>query len=289
MNDKEIDYQRRLETVSGVFDKQLFFIIGLTRSGTVWLQQAIDAHPDVSCRGEGHFADVLFPAMAGALATYNKRMIKNGEQLEAAGLGATVGARAAYTKGDVSVLLATAMSLILTRWSGAKDVKCIGERTSEYSRSLGDLMHVLPNAKIVNVIRDGRDEAVSVYDYNIRINASGFLSRFEDFAAFAGHFAGNWTRDVGDARYFGHKNPDNYIELRSEELHTEAVPDVARLCRFLGLDDSDEVVDVCVEAGRRATLPDGVIGQWRDRFDDAATASFMRQAGELLKLLDYEG
>jgi len=289
MSDKEIDYQRRLETVSGIFDKQLFFVVGLTRSGTVWLQQAIDAHPEVSCRGEGHFADVLFPAMADALLTYNKRMARTGKQLEAAGLGSTVGARAGYTNDDVSVLLATAMALTLTRWSGGADVKCIGERTSEYSRSLKDLLHVLPNAKIVNVIRDGRDEAVSVYDYNIRIDASGFISRFEDFAAFAGHFAGNWNRDVGDARYFGRSHPDNYIELRSEELHTEAAPDVARLCRFLGIDDSDEVVDACVGAGRRAVLPDGVIGQWRDRFDDAASASFLRQAGELLKLLDYEG
>ncbi|MHA1598383.1 MAG: sulfotransferase family protein [Alphaproteobacteria bacterium] len=289
MSDKEIDYQRVLETVSGVFDKQLFFIIGLTRSGTVWLQKAIDAHWQVSCRGEGHFADVMFPQMANAVAAYNKNMSKRRKQLEAAGLGSTAGVRAGLTNNDVSVLLATAMALTLSRWSGDKKVKCIGERTSEYSRVLKDLKHVLPNAKIVNVIRDGRDEAVSVYDYNIRIDASGFLSRFEDFAAFAGHFASNWTRDVGDARYFGRANPDNYIEIRSEELHTDAEPEMARLFRFLSIDDGDAAIDTCVEAGRRATLPDGVIGQWRDRFDDAAAASFLRQSGELLKLLDYEG
>ena len=289
MSDNEIDYQQVLETASGVFDKKLFFITGLTRSGTIWLQKAINAHSQVSCRGEAHFADILFPALGNAATTYNKRVVRIGKQLEASGLGDSAGAQLGLTNNDVSTLMATAMSLVMSRWNGSKNVTCIGERTTEYGHMLKDLAHVLPQAKIVNVIRDGRDEAVSVYDYNIRINASGFLSKFEDFAAFAGHFAGNWNRDVGAARYYARNNPDNYMEIRSEELHTEAAHDLARLCRFLGNDDSDDMVSSCVDAGRRAALPDGVIGQWRDRFDDAATKAFMRQSGELLKLLEYEG
>ena len=35
--------------------KQLFFVGGAPRSGTTWLQQLLNAHPDCSCRGEGLF------------------------------------------------------------------------------------------------------------------------------------------------------------------------------------------------------------------------------------------
>jgi len=33
----------------------LFFVLGLPKSGTTWLQHLLNSHPNVSCRGEGKF------------------------------------------------------------------------------------------------------------------------------------------------------------------------------------------------------------------------------------------
>ena len=39
--------------------KQIFFVGGVMKSGTTCLQLLLNAHPEVSCHGEGHFPDYL--------------------------------------------------------------------------------------------------------------------------------------------------------------------------------------------------------------------------------------
>jgi hypothetical protein len=289
MNNTTTDYRRTLIGLSQILDKKHFFIVGLTRPGTAWLQHAINAHPDALCKGEGHFTNALFPLLGKAFADYNKHMLNDAARMEAAGMGAAnIAPSAAYSNDEVRFLMASAAALTMNRWVGDEDVSCIGEKTPEHALNLAGLTEVFPDAYIVHVIRDGRDEAVSVYDYNFRVNPEGFAKRFPDFPTFAEFFAGNWTKAVGQARYFGRSHGEKYMEIRSEDLHTEAAPDVERLCRFLNIDDSPDTVSHLVEAGRAIAFPDGAIGQWQDRFDDHTAVSFNRQAGELLKLLDYD-
>jgi len=288
MSNTTTDYRRTLIALSKVFDKKHFFVVGLTRPGTAWLQHAINAHPDASCKGEGHFTNALFPLLGKAFAEYNQHMLGDQTRMEAAGIGTTkLGPSAAYSNDEVRFMLATAAALTMDRWAGDEDVSCIGEKTPEHALNLEGLTEIFPDAHIVHVIRDGRDEAVSVFDYNMRVNPEGFQGRFPDFPAFAEFFAGNWIKAVGSARYFGRSHGEKYMEIRSEDLHTEASPDMERLCRFLSIDDSPETVSHLVEAGRKVAFPDGVINQWQDRFDEQTTVVFNRQAGELLKLLDY--
>lgn len=288
MGNSVTDYRRNLIRLSKVLEKKRFFIVGLTRPGTIWLQHAINAHPDACCKGEGHYTNALFPLLGKAYADYNKHILTDKARMEAAGISAAnPGRTAAFSNDDVRFLMAIAAGLTLDRWVGEDDVACIGEKTPEHALNLESLTEIFPDALIIHVIRDGRDEAVSVYDYNLRLNPEGFTRKYENLSAFAEQFAGNWTRAVGAARYFGRSHGESYLEIRSEDLHTEASPDVEKLCRFLGIDDDPEVVAECVEAGRKIAFADGVIGQWKDRFDDKTKVAFNRQAGELLKLLEY--
>jgi len=284
------DLQHRLRRVAGLLDKQLFFIVGLSRAGTVWLQYAIDAHPEARCRSEGHFTDHLFPLLGKSFIAYNRTMAREKKLLDAAGIGASIPGRLpGFSNADVSFLMAISAATILAQSGGETEaIRCIGEKTPEHALGLDDLKRILPQAKIIHVIRDGRDEAVSVFDYNLRVSGERFSRKYPNFGDFCGEFAANWTRLVGAARYFGRHNKDSYIEVRSEDLHTEAGTDIARVCRFLGIDDEDDAVGECVAAGRRIAFPDGIIGQWRERFDADASRDFNRHAGELLKLLDYD-
>ncbi len=278
-----------LNRLADVFDRRIFFIVGLTRPGTAWLQHAIDAHPYAACRGEGHFTDSLLPLMGRAFVDYNRAMQELSASMSAADIAAShLGRSAGFSNNDVSFMMATAIALSLAKQAGDGDFQAIGEKTPEHAMAIDDLAAVLSDAYFVHVIRDGRDEAVSVYDYNLRAGNDAFINKYSSIADFAQHFGRNWTRAVGTARQFGRRHPDRYLEIRSEDLLTEPATDLGRLCRFLGLDDGDDMVAHCAAAGRRATVADGVIGQWRDRFDDNAETAFMRSGGELLKLLDYE-
>jgi len=284
-----MDHQQTLNRLARVFDRRIFFVVGLTRPGTAWLQHAIDAHPDASCRGEGHFTDSLLPLMGRAFIDYNRAMQGLQASMSAADIAAShLGRAAGFSNNDVSFLMATAVALSLAKQVGDDDVLAIGEKTPEHALAIDDLAAVLPNAHFVHVIRDGRDEAVSVYDYNLRAGNDAFINRYSGLGDFAQNFGRNWSRAVGAARLFGRNNPERYLEIRSEDLLTEPTTDIARLCRFLEIDDGDDVVSHCAVAGGRATVADGVIGQWRDRFEDDAKAAFARSGGELLKLLEYE-
>jgi len=82
MNNTTTDYRRTLIGLSQILDKKHFFIVGLTRPGTAWLQHAINAHPDALCKGEGHFTNALFPLLGKAFADYNKHMLDDQARLK---------------------------------------------------------------------------------------------------------------------------------------------------------------------------------------------------------------
>lgn len=280
-----VDYRQVQERLGRIFERDIFFIVGLTRSGANWLQQALDAHSEVCCKGEGHFTDVLYPLLGRVFEQYNRTSRQVKARLGTAGLG---GDAPAYTQGDLDFALATMIGLSLDRWVGDAQVRCIGEKTPEHAMALDLLDRAVPGAMFIHAIRDGRDEAVAAWDFSMRANRDAFSNRYPSFSVFAEVFAKNWVGSVGKARAFGRANRERYIEVRCEDLYTDPVPVVRDLCRFLGLHDADEEVSRCIARAALAVPADGEIGHWRDRFDDEALRLFRRNAGELLKLLEYE-
>jgi hypothetical protein len=278
------DYRQLHDQLGQVFDKQMFFVTGLTRSGTVWVQKAIDAHPEAACRGEGHFIDMLYPQLKRAIGDYNQQVGVGRGQMEAAGVNSVP---SDFTYQELEYLLATSIGLAFNRWIGDDHVKCVGERTPDYAINMEMLSRVMPNAKFINVIRDGRDEVASAWTFNRRYQGEQFSKRFPEFSDFVDVFANSWAGAVGDARRFGRAHRDIYIDVCYEDLLSDPGPVMRDVCLFLGLYDSDEALDQCIRAGDAGAMPDGSVGSWRDTFDDEAERTFTRYAGELLKLLDY--
>jgi hypothetical protein len=44
-----------MEVAEAAIDRQFFFVIGMPKSGTTWLQLLLDAHPEIQCHGESQF------------------------------------------------------------------------------------------------------------------------------------------------------------------------------------------------------------------------------------------
>src|SRR5580658_10414130 len=65
------DFDSLQRAVAQVRSEQVFFIGGAPKSGTTWLQYLLNAHPEISCGGEGHFPNRLLPMLAKTLQTYN--------------------------------------------------------------------------------------------------------------------------------------------------------------------------------------------------------------------------
>lgn len=280
-----VDYRQVLKQLDRVFSKQIVFIVGATRWGTSWIQQALDAHPEICCKGDGHFADFLFPTTLKLLDRYNAQVELADRRLRASGLP---GGEAGYTFDDVDFLLSTLMGLTFNRWVGDREVKVIAEKTPEHVLSLELLVRAAPGAKVIHVIRDGRDEAYAGWEFNTQTSQGEFQKKFPRFVDFADFFSKNWARSVGSARRYGRAHRQTYFQVVCEELDGDAAAFLRRLFRFLGVRDDIDVAMACVKAARAAVPRDIPKGTWKKHFDEESIRVFRRQAGELLKLIGYE-
>ena len=278
------DFKDIQDQLSDVLSKRIVLITGATRWGTAWVQHLLDAHPEVCAKGEGHFTDILFPKIATAINEYNSECEKVGNRLQLAG---QPGNAAGQTFDDVDYLLKASIGLTFLRWQKDPAVTCIAEKTPEHVLSLDILARLLPEAHVIHVVRDGRDEAVSAWRFNAEISKGAFLGRFPTFNDYADVFAEQWTRSIGAARNFGRKHSDRYLEIRCEDIISDTPHQAGSIFQRAGVQPDFELLRLCMDAAWDEAQVDIQPGIWRSVFDDQSQRIFRRKSGELLKLLGY--
>src|SRR5262249_22809360 len=156
--------ERLNSAVLSLRSKQIFFVGGTMKSGTTWLQLLLNAHPRVSCNGEGHFIDFLAPNLKQAL-DYHRKFIADKNRSIFQEL--KTGSYPALTEEDAFYIIASCVSLFLIRQSSDKQATAIGERTPDNIDNLEMLDLFFPTAKFIQIVRDGRDCAVSGWFHNL--------------------------------------------------------------------------------------------------------------------------
>ncbi len=262
------------------------FLVGATRWGTAWVQQCLDTHPYVCARGEAHLSDILFPAVGEALGNYNKQCDKISNRLRAAGLPANA---AGLEYGDIDHLLRTAVGLMFRRWIAKAETPpaVIVEKTPEHVAALDILGRILPDARVIHIYRDGRDEALASWEFNIGMSRGEFPRTYPTFADYAEVFAGNWNRAIDGARRFRRYRPESCLDVRAEDIVEDPEGVAERLFNFVGVGIDQDWLKACTGTAWDIAPLDLEPGSWQRSFDDAAKGHFNRQAGELLKLLGY--
>lgn len=271
-------------------DATLFFVGGPVKSGTTWLTLLLDAHPDVSCRGEGHFPTLLLPGLNAALDHYDKQVGAYN-----AGLFAEQGGYPTTTPALRAELYRFAIWSLLDQQREGRTVGAIGEKTPRNVEHLATLSALFPEARFVFVERDGRDCLASNWAQQLRTRPDLAQQRFGgDVVQFAQFFAPIWTRFVARGRLFALEHPERALIVRYEDLHADPVPTAARVLDFLGVDPVEAAH--CVEATRFSRLTGrnrgqesdqsffrkGVVGDGARTLPPAAIAAFEAVAGELL-------
>lgn len=158
-----------------------------------------------------------------------------------------------------------------------------GERLPGYCRNLPQLHALFPDAKVVHVIRDGRDVALSMRPWS-STGAGAALAEREPIAAAALW----WRRDIRLGRGDGGMLPrGQYHEVRYEALVAEPQRELRRLTQFLGLPLSG----LRAKAGEGMSLDRAALGEvseWKTRLSDRECELFEAIAGYELGLLGYE-
>jgi hypothetical protein len=224
----------------------LFFIGGPPRSGTTWVQRLADAHPQVSCQGEGLFQrhlsepiDALYQDYARGLAEKNRDLFRD------------TGGYPLPAMTDPDLLTATAVLLALRRQGVAAGVTAVGEKTPENVFLFPRLKRLFPRARFVGVARDPRDVAASAWRQFGRPGLEEGATEATEAAEKAAFVAGALPQIsrgleamLALERHFG----SDCLILRYERLRADPHAGVAALFRFLGVDDSEGVVAAAVAA-----------------------------------------
>src|ERR1700730_16430899 len=208
-----LDYDAVHAAISELRKKQIFFIGGAIKSGTTWLQLLLDAHPQVSCKGEAHFTR-LSPLLRRALDQHSQLIAEKNESIfkELAGYPR-------LTDDDYQYLLASCIGLYL--WRQSKDepaVQAVGEKSPRNVLHFDILNVLFPTAKFIHIVRDGRDCAVSGWFHNLRLTPEWVKKTYGSMEGYVTSFMDSWAKDVSAAQALADANPTRIRQVRYEDL-----------------------------------------------------------------------
>lgn len=291
-------YEQLHQQIKNVLDKQFFFVVGCQKSGTTWLEKILNHHPQMVCKGEALFGNVLHPSFCQALKAFNAQSASRNKQIDDV-------SELMFNKTQLDFLYLTAVGVLASQWGKDKpDLKLIGEKTPEHARTLSLLNNYFPNCKAVQIIRDGRDVAVSGWFHNLRTGGDKFKQKFPTLSHYIRYLIKNhWLPYINEARAFGKQHPNRYFELKYEDLHVNANATISKLFQFLEVDSAEKMITQCIDSAsfkkitkgrnegqedRRSFFRKGVAGDWKNHFDQQALDTFMQLGGQMLRDLGYE-
>jgi hypothetical protein len=277
------------------------FIVGVGRSGTTLLRLLLDAHPEIAVTPETHW-------LRGAVRTLLA------DPTDAAGVRKNILSEPSWADMGISVheldnIIAShnhectgdTLRKIYQHYGSRHGVARVGDKTPLHNLAMHNIASILPEARFIHIIRDGRDVAVSYRDLwfgpGRDIRAAAML----------------WMWRIREARQQAQFLP-HYLEVRYEALATDPEKVLLDIARFIDLpfdpvqltahlraeERLGEFQDIArngrtVTAEKRRGIhkltsspPDpSRVGRWASLMDSADLATFERIAGDMLTDLGY--
>jgi LPS sulfotransferase NodH len=301
--------------IKGFFPREKFFILGHARSGTTLLMRLARLHPEVHCNYQAHFF-TRRPLLKSLVDTP-----------EAEEWLARKSNRWNHGRDLSPLVLRAAADIIMERDAAREGKHIVGDKSPSsviHGQAVRDLHAVYPDAKIVYIVRDGRD-VISSERFRNFVEESKFLTPedkriiadlrldpapFEDgrrsifTETFIRRKAGNWANDLQETedesrRLFG----EEFYGLRYEDLLERPFNEIKKVWEFLGVKVDKSLEKAIFEEmssnpdeewqSRRnediaAFLPKGQAGNWTRLFREKDKFVFKSVACETLVRWGYE-
>lgn len=216
-----------------------FFVLGLPKSGTTWVQKALDSHRELVCRGEGKFM-VFRRELSKAAVKYSDYLV--GQQRKVFGEEFFP----SMTRPEFDRVYRCFIEGRLIGEGVPDGVARIGNKDPEHGMVLSDLCQHFPDAAYIHVIRDPRDIAVSTWHHMRRVEP-GFVETIGGFEDFARQNVKEWRVYVASVRKVAAEKALDYIELRYEDLHADGTAHLRRVLEALGVDAAPAAVADCLD------------------------------------------
>lgn len=208
------------------FGNDAVFIVGCPRSGTTWLQKMIASHPDVESGTESD----LFSQFIGPL-------VKNW-QLQCIPTGRGLMGLPTYISEDKFIEYVRNFVGRLLR-DMKRDKTIFLDKTPQHALYLNEIHTILPQAKIIHIVRDPRDVCLSI------IRASKSWSSIG--ATTIPKAAKVWRKHILAVKNSQEIFPDNqFYSLKFENLVNNPACELGKLFRWLTLRCDEALVNKAV-------------------------------------------
>ncbi|MGH3087696.1 MAG: sulfotransferase [Rubrobacteraceae bacterium] len=254
----------------------VFFIAGEMRSGTSWLRRTLSAHPEIACGHEGSFfgkgyGEEEISVYPGPVSSLTRALAASEDFRIWHGLSWN-----RWTDGyeeDLRDLARLSVDHFLSKEVVRTGKRIVGDKSPQHTENLDEIHEIYPDARILHIVRDGRDVAVSAMHHWWRLAQDrpegifeltpeeleirdAYLEDREGFLASGrsifteerlSQLARRWSRRVGKARRDGAAlYGGNYLELRYEDLLREPANTLREALKLLGARSGEEVIKRCV-------------------------------------------
>jgi len=270
---------------------QPFFVVGAQRSGTTMLRLMLNNHPRLAVPFESGFIPVFFRRLGeyGDLAQSGNaaRLLQDicGHPKVAKGhlvpdAGAVL-SRPIATYRDL-------VDAIFTEYAVRKGKPRWGDKTPAYITELEILVQIFPSCRLIHMVRDGRDVALSLGGVSW---GSRHIPRVAE----------DWRWKTVVAHKIGSVLGERFLEVRFEDVVQDTERQLRRICDFLGESFDAAVLDYADNAAaempadsmqwhRTSTGPPDPekVYEWKHRMPVADRILFEAVAGDALELFGYE-
>lgn len=273
-------------------DSAPFFIIGNDRSGTTMLRLILDRGDQFAIPTESMFLGDFAPVRAAgglddhAAAVAFARRVWNHPKVLLWGLNGDAPVppeglthAEAYRFAVEAPYRAFAERDGKARW---------GDKTPYYLELVDEVKAVFPEAKFIELVRDGRDVALSIMPLPFGGNNVWVAAR-------------DWAEGIRLGREAAAHHPGDVLTVRYEELVADPEPHIRRICEFLAIEFVPDMLNVektestkvvADQAGWFTNLWAGIneksVGKWRTKMSIDDQAVFQAAAGAELAEHGYE-
>ena len=231
------------------------FVVGMGRSGTTLLRLMLDAHPALAIPAETHFISELLaaPPLDGVTCLARLEAAPHWGDFHLTGTDFGARLRALHP-----FALDKAVRLFFACYAAGQGKPRWGDKTPTYVEQIASIGNLLPEARFVHLVRDGRDVALSYRDK--------WFGPGGDARAAARLWRERILRARAQARTLA---PGRYLELRFEDLVADPCHWLQMVCAFIDLPFDPVILDYPARAAMR-------LGEMGDRLDEAGRVAVPR-------------
>jgi Sulfotransferase family len=280
------------------------FVVGASRSGTTLLRLMLDAHPDLAIPSETRLIPEIARICAASsqpredfVAAICSTPTWRDLHIDRSTLEERIDCLVQFDVGD-------ALREMYRLYAERQGKLRWGDKTPHYITSMQLIQELLPEARFIHLVRDGRDVALSIRDLW--------------FGPDSVEEAASWWVSMLRAASEQSRNLASYLVIRYEDLILDTEATLRRVCHFLSLPWNDSMLGYhmtskqrLAELGVLTTARNGAgillpeerqsihaltalppqpqrVGRWTQEMSLAEREAFEIIAGEMLQSFGYE-